>query len=133
METFAFCPDSQVPHTLPREPMGLVTMNGWTFASKPTTPFQRKFRVKLFGLKWFLDEATEQYDAVTSPDINARALELFYEEHETWKPFLWTHPHLGELTVRFASAVEVPPAPPNSGGLLEPLEITLIHHDPGYA
>lgn len=133
LETFNFCPNSLVPETLPREVPSVLTMNGWTFTSRPTTPHQRKFRVKLFGLRWFLDDIDDTYDDDTLPTINARALEEFYARHETWAPFNWTHPHLGPLVVRFAAPVTVPAATANSGGLLEPLEITLIHHNPGYA
>lgn len=131
METFNFCPDSLVPETLPRDPAQVLSMNGWTFSARPTTPHQRKFRVKLYGLKWFL-ETDGTYDSTTSPEINAKALEDFYALHETWAPFNWTHPHLGTLVVRFAAPVIVPAGSVNSGGLIEPLEITLIHHDPGY-
>lgn len=132
MDTFTFCPNGTVPETLPREPLQAMSLNGWTFTARPTTPFQRKFRVKLHGLKWFLS-ANNTYDELQHYSINARALELFYQDHETWAPFYWNHPHLGRLTCRFAAPVLVPAGTPNASGLLaDPLEITLIEHDPGY-
>jgi hypothetical protein len=88
---------------------------------------QRRFRVRLHGLRWYLNPANDLYDSTTDPTINAHALELFYQDKEMWKPFTWTHPHIGELTVRFAAPVSVPAASPNSDGrILEPLEITLV-------
>lgn len=132
METFNFCPNSLVPATLPRENTSYMSMNGWTFSSRPTTPYQKKFRVKLFGLRWYLNSATGLFDNTTDPTLNAKALEEFYERHETWSPFNWTHPHLGPIVCRFANPVTVPEATVNSGGLIEPVEITLIHHNPGY-
>lgn len=132
MATFDFCPDTQVPEMLPREQASVVTMNGWTFTSKPTTPFVKSYKLTLHGLYWFLD-ANEEFDHTTDAEHNARALELFYEEHELWKPFDWTHPHTGvEEPYRFKIPVTVPKAIPNSNGLIEPLEIQLIQHNPGY-
>lgn len=132
-EVFNFCPTSQVPETLPRELDTVLTMNGWQFTAKPTTPYQRKFRLKLFGLRWILDPVSGLYDSLTTPEINARTLELFYERHEMWLPFDWTHQHLGLMSCRFAAPIVVPAAPQGNNGLIEPLEVTLIHHNPGFA
>jgi hypothetical protein len=66
------------------------------------------------------------YNSTTDPQRNARALELFYDTHEQWDPFVYTHPHLGRLWVRFAAPVNVPAAAPNSGGLIEAFEIELV-------
>jgi hypothetical protein len=130
-ETFNFCPNGQVPETLPRELTSAMTMNGWTFVSKPTTPYVRKFRVKLHGLRWFLN-TNGLYDVASSQDVNAKLLEEFYERHETWNPFNWVHPHRGTMLVRFASPVIVPAALPASGGFIEPVEVNFVHHNPGY-
>lgn len=134
MATFDFCPNSQVAVTLPRENANVVTMNGWTFTGRPTTPHQRKFRVKLFGLRWYLDTAgsLSEYNTTTDPLHNAARLEEFYSQHEMWLPFDYTHPHRGPMLCRFATPLIVPEGIPNSGGLIEPLEVTLIHHNAGY-
>jgi hypothetical protein len=133
VDTFSFCPNSLVPVTMPREPVQVVSFNGWQFTAKPTTPYQRRFKVTLHGMKWFLNSATGVYDSTTTPTINARALELFYQAHEGWDPFLWQHPHIATpLTVRFGAPVVVPEALPNSGGRCAPLEINLIEHNAGY-
>lgn len=132
VDTFNFCPNSQVPVTTPRDPVSVVTMNGWTFTAKPTTPYVRRFKLTLHGLRWLLT-GVGIYDATTTPTINAAALEAFYKAHEGWDPFYWQHPHIAApLLVRFASPVTVPAAMPNSGGWIEPLEIDLIEHNPGY-
>lgn len=133
LETFNFCPNSLVPVTMPRDPQQVLSMNGWSFSAKPTTPFQRRFRVTLHGLRWYTNNTTGLYDSTTNPTINARALELFYERHETWKTFTWVHPHLGSLTCRFGASLTVPEGLPNANGLIGPLEITIIHNDPGFS
>lgn len=131
METFDFCPGALVPVTVPPESGSVKSMNGWEFSSRPNVPYRRIFKVKLYGLRWYLDE-NDLYDSTTDPTINARALELFYATHQKWKEFNWTHPHIGSLVCRFNEPVEVPAGLPNSGGNIEELEITLIEHNPGF-
>jgi hypothetical protein len=133
MEIFNFCPNSQVPELLPREQGTVMSMGGWTFASKPTTPFVKTHRLTLHGLRWYLTD-DGFYDAVTNVDLNAKALEEFYERHELWNPFLWTHPHTGRVeTYRFKTPVTVPKGLPNSDGFIEALEVQLTEHNPGYS
>lgn len=130
---FDFCPGRIVPRTKPPTPAGRgMTMNGWTFTSKPAVPYQKTFVLRLQGLRWFLLPAGG-YDVVTMPLFNARRLELFYEQNGVWDNFDFPHPHLGTIRCRFAEPVEVPEAAPNSGGLIEAFEVTLIQHNPGYA
>lgn len=129
--TFNFCPTSLVPATLPPDPVGGASMNGWTFASKPRIPYQRKFRVTLHGMRWYLN-TSGTYDEVTNPKFNARLLELFYQANQTWDNFLWEHPHLGEIQVRFAEPVNVPEGRDNSNGYIEPFEVMLVEYSPAY-
>lgn len=129
--TFNFCPTSLVAETLPPEPTSVSSMNGWVFTSKPKVPFLKKFRVTLHGLRWFLN-TNGTYNTISQPTSNARLLEEFYQVNGAWDHFAWTHPHLGYMFCRFAEPVTVPAAKPDSGGLLEPLEITLVQHNPGY-
>ena len=134
--TFEFCPERNVPETLPRQGNDpVVTMGGWQFTSRPTAPYQRRFKITLHGLRWYLDDKDGTYDLVTDPKFNARLLEKFYEVHETWKPFLWQHQHLSPrpLLVRFASAVTVPAGDKNSGGFIAPVEVNFIEHNPGFS
>lgn len=133
METFDFCPGYNVPENLPRDaPQSTMSLGGWQFSARPTTPYQRKMKITLHGLRWYLDEDTGLYDTTTNPEFNARVLEKFYEVHETWSPFLIEHQHFGTMTVRFASPLTVPAGDMNSGGRIKPVEVMLIHHNPGY-
>lgn len=132
LETFNFCPTTLVPETVPPEPGAVMSLNGWEFTQRPSVPYRRKFKVALHGLRWRLNGAGF-YDAATDPTTNARALELFYQAHERWREFNWTHPHIGPLVVKFATAVTVPAAIGNSGGTMAALEIQLIESNPGYS
>jgi hypothetical protein len=129
--TFNFASDRHVPETLPPEPIQTVSMNGWTFAAKPKIPYVRKFRLTLYGMRWYL-QAAGLYDTATNPTFNARLLEQFYQANGTWDNFSYTHPHIGPIQCRFASAVTVPAAIPNSGGLIDAFQLELIEHDPGF-
>lgn len=132
---FDFCLNSRVVTNIPREGGGTtMSSNGWQHSSRPATPYQQQFKVMLHGLRWYLDPQTDFYDPFTDPEHNARRLELFYQEHEKWKPFKFQHPHLGyqPIECRFAAAVSVPAGMETGHGLLEPLEILLIHHNPEF-
>ena len=134
MATFDFCPDSQVPVMMPREASEGSSFNGWNFAAKPTTPFQRSWKLTLHGLYWVLDDVTGHFDNVTNPTINAKRLEEFYQTHETHEPFDWQHPHIaGTIQVRFKERVEIPAGEMNSNGLIAPFDVMLVEHNPGYS
>lgn len=132
MVAFPFCPDRLVPETIPPEPVRGTSFNGWTFSSKPKVPYRKKFKVTLYGIRWYLDGAG-LYDSTTNPNFNARALELFYEAHQLWNTFTFTHPHIGVLTCKFDAPVTVPAALPNSDGRCDPIEILLYHDNPGFS
>lgn len=132
MNRWDFCPGLMVPRTKPPQLRQGMSMNGWNFSSRPSVPYQKTFVVKLQGMTWYLRDGTDLYDSSTNPELNARRFELFYEKVGTWDSFQFPHPHLGLLEARFAAAVEVPEAIPNSGGLIEGFDVTLIHHNPGY-
>jgi hypothetical protein len=132
---FDFCLNSRVVTNLAPENDGIVvSSNGWTHTSRPTTPYQLRFKVMLYGLRWYLEGNTDFYDPFADPEHNARRLELFYREHQRWKPFKFSHPHLGyqPIDCRFVAPISVPAAVENSGGVIEPLEVQLLHHNPGF-
>lgn len=129
--TFDFCPDSQVPELLPPDPVQGMSMNGWNFSAKPNVPFQASYKVTLHGLRWHL-QSNGLFDNTTNPTINARRLEEFYRANGTWDNFTWVHPHIGALVVRFAQTLVIPAGMPNGNGLIEPVEIRLVHHNPGF-
>lgn len=68
---------------------------------------------------------TMRYDT-TQKDISINELKKFYEEHETWKPFIFWHPTRGRLVCRFHSPIVLPKLIPGGGGVTEPMEVSLI-------
>lgn len=132
-ETFNFAPNGTVPTTLPPDPVQGISMNGWSFTSRPAVPYQKKFKVVLYGMKWFLNPTTDLYDLTTQPTVNARLLELFYERNGTWNPFIWKHPHIGNLNVKFNAPLNVNEGLVNSAGLIDKVEMTFIHDNPAYS
>jgi hypothetical protein len=128
---FDFCIGSRVAEIIAPEEPGIRDYNGWDYAPRPTLPYRRKFKVTLEGLRWYyLDNGTIDY--ATNPERNAGVLEAFYEEHRKWKPFNFTHERLGSLELRFEAPLSIPKALPDSGGLIEALEVMMIHHNPSY-
>lgn len=129
--TFDFSPDRHVPETLPPDPIQTVSMNGWTFSAKPTVPYVRKFKITLYGMRWYL-QTSGLFDSTTDPTFNARRLEAFYEANGTWDNFTYVHPHFGSMQCRFSGALTIPAALPNSAGLIDGFQVELIQYDPGY-
>lgn len=127
---FDFCPNTRVAEELPPEAMRATTMNGWDFTSRPSIPYRPSFKVTLEGLVWYLNG--NQLDVTRNPANNAGRLRNFYVEHLTWKTFDFNHEYLGLIVCRFASPVALPKALPDSGGLLPPVEVTIIQHSPGF-
>jgi hypothetical protein len=131
--TWNFCPNGLVVKNKPPKESGVsINMNGWNFGAKSTQPYQMSFSVTMHGLTWFL-QTNGLYDVTTSPTVNARLFEQFVQAHGTWDPFVFPHPHLGNINARFENLPEVPEGIPNSGGLIAAFEVNLIHHDPAYS
>lgn len=127
-----FCPNSTVAQELPPEPQKAVSFNGWEFSSKPAIPYRRSFRLSLTGLRWYLNPTGTALDLLTDPTHNAGRLLKFYRDRQTWDVFNYSHEYLGEITCKFRSPVVIPPAIPDSNGLIGTLEVELIHSNPGY-
>ena len=128
---FNFCENSRVIETLAPEETVIRDFNGWDYTPNPILPYRRRFKVTLEGLRWYT-RANGSIDTGHNPDYNAYRLEDFYARHRRHKPFNLAHPWLGFLEVRFDGPVNVPKAIPNSGGLIESVEVTMIHHNPRY-
>lgn len=130
MEVFDFCPDSRIfveQAPTEREP---IAFNGWQSTVRPTDPYRRSFKVKLMGLRWFL--TPKALDEAVNPEINAGRLLAFYRKHRQYKPFWVHHEYLGPIQCRFSAPVNVPAGAPDSGGLIEVVEIDMVHHNPRY-
>ena len=128
---FQFCPDSRTAETIAPEEPSIRDMNGWDYTPDPVLPFRRRFKITLEGLRWYFTDAGA-IDYSANPEYNAGVLESFYAGHRKHKPFFYEHEWMGVLQLRFENPLSVPKAMPNSGGLLEPLEIMAIHHNPSY-
>lgn len=127
---FDFCTASRVAEIIAPDELEIRDFNGWDYTPVPYLPFRRKFKVTLEGLRWYLGDGELDFDA--DPEHNAGRLEGFYVQHRMYKPFEFQHEYLGNLELRFAEPVSVPKALPNSNGLIDALEIMMVHHNPSY-
>lgn len=100
---------------------------GYEFASAPQLPIQRRFVLTFPTMMWFVD-GSGNVDGSTSANINIKAFLDFYEAHLHYTKFIYPHPVLGNVTVRFAADAppEVPAAKPNGNGSVDQFEITLV-------
>lgn len=130
--TWDFCPNSMVAQEIPPEPTKATSFNGWEFTSRPSVPYRRTFKVKIHGLRWYMNDAMTVLDKVTDPTHNAGRLLDFYRERQTWDTFTYPHQYLGNITCKFHQPLVVPPGMEDSNGLVPEFEIMLIHHNPGY-
>lgn len=130
--TFDFCVATRVAEELPPEETSITSMNGWQYSSKPKTPYRPSFKVTLHGLRWYLNAGGNALDLTTNLDKNAGRLLQFYKARRMWDTFTYNHEYLGAITVRFEKPVTIPAALPNSRGLIAPLEIQLVQHNPSW-
>lgn len=131
-QTFDFCDTSRVAEELPPQEQPMMSMNGWPFTSKPKVPYQREFKVKLHGMKWYLNVGGTALDVTTDTKKNAGRLLAFYRDHRLWDSFLYNHEYLGIVRVRFAKPVTVPAGIGDTGGKTEAIEVSLIEHNPSF-
>jgi hypothetical protein len=130
LKIFDFCENSRVIKELaPQESEG-INLNGWDYNPKPNLPYQRSFMVTLYGMRWYLDSSG--LILTTDAGKNVGRLLQFYREHRKYRPFLLHHEYLGAIECRFKQPVNPNEASPNSDGLVEKVEIEMIHHNPGY-
>lgn len=130
--TFDFAPNSHVAEEIPPEEPEVISMNGWDFTAKPSIPYRAKFKLTLTGMRWYFNSDGTAYDTTTNPTLNAARLLQFYKTNRRFGTFTYPHEAYGDLTCRFALPVQLPKALPDSGGLLPPFEVVLIHHNPSY-
>lgn len=130
--TFDFCPGSRVVEELPGEEPSVMSMNGWAFAPRPKTPYAPSFKVTLYGLRWKLNTEGNSIDQLAFPLMNAGRLRAFYILNRLNGVFAFNHEYLGNILCRFSKPVTIPAAEPNSAGLIKPLEVTLIQHNPAW-
>jgi phage-related protein len=97
---------------------------GYEFAAKPQGPDQRTFVLNFTGMR-YITASNGTIDLTSDPKKNYGKLEKFYQDHRTYKPFLYNHPVFGQLTVRFGRPLDGPKGTPGGFGVLEPFEIEL--------
>ena len=97
---------------------------GYEFASAPRGPDQVTYTLS-FEAMFFFEDPPGTYDLTEQPVINMAVLENFYIVHKLYTPFLYPHPVLGNLTVRFAEPLSYKIAK-NGRGRVEPFTIKLI-------
>jgi len=97
----------------------------YEFAVEPKGPDQIEFILKIEGMWFFLEADGVTLDLNTQRDRNMGKLREFYKAHGTWKPFLFKHPILDEVTVRFKEPLRWRLVK-DGKGLTEPLEIKLV-------
>lgn len=130
MEIFDFCTDTRVIEEIAPDERGSIAFNGWEATIKPTEPYRRTFKVTLSGLRWYVDP--KQLNVATNPEKNAGRLLDFYQRHRLYKEFRLHHEYLGPIVCKFKSPVNVPKAIRDSGGLIDDVEIMMIHSNPRY-
>lgn len=131
MAEFDFCSGSRVIKEIGPEEPGVVSMNGWDFTARPVHPYRRTFIVKVYGMRWYVN-TDGTYDYTTDPTHNAARLLNFYKDNRLFGTFDLDHPNYGIVVCRFKSVVNIEPAIPNSDGEIDPFEVNLLHHNPGY-
>lgn len=97
---------------------------GYEFASKPKGPDQLTYTLAFRGMFFFLTPEGA-FDLTPRPTINMAVLEAFYQRHRLYEKFLYPHPALGDLTVRFDTPLEYKIAE-NGNGTVEPFSIVLL-------
>lgn len=99
--------------------------NSWEFTSAPNAPDQRTFELTFKGMKYFVN-SNGTINKTTQKSLNVGALELFYQQHQTWKKFDYPHPVHGTLQVRFAAPLDIPPGIEGGTGVVEDFQIKFI-------
>jgi len=128
--TFDFAPNSHSAIEIPPDEPEVVSFNGWDFTARPAVPYRRKFRLKLTGMRWYISNGT--LDVSTNPTLNAGRLLDFYRTNRRFGTFTYAHEYLGTITCRFAEPLTIPEAITNSAGLIDVIEVNLIHHNPSF-
>lgn len=98
---------------------------GYTFATMPSKPEMRIFRLS-FPLLFWKFTLGGKVDWTTDPTRNLARLELLYDKVRTSDPFWFTHPVYGQLLVRFDEPLKIPAGETRNCGWIGPIELTLL-------
>lgn len=97
----------------------------YQFDAPPVGPDQRIFTLNFESMVRLLDSSGAM-DITTMREVNAGALLRFYEDHRLYKPFYYPHPWLGQIIVKFNTALELPKGIKNGNGWTEAFSVELI-------
>lgn len=123
METFEF-PYHTLEVKYPDSSFKLSLGRGYEFVSRPRGPDQVAYTLH-FKAMWFFEDPPGTLDTTTRPELNMAVLEAFYNEHKMYEKFIYPHPTLGDLVVRFAEPLAYK-VMENGRGAVEPFSIRLM-------
>ena len=129
--TFDFALASRVAEETAPDEAAAATFRGWEFTAKPNIPYRPKFKVTLYGMRWYLN-TDGTYDVTTNPTMNAARFRAFYLANRTWDAFNYAHESLGNLVCRFSSPPLFPPGEQNGFGVIKTMEAVIVVNNPGY-
>lgn len=99
--------------------------SGWAASVPNPLPLQRKYNLNVMGMIYY-QNVDNTFDVATNPLQNMGRLIQFYETHRMASKFIFPHPALGNINVRFAAPLIVPTALVGGTGALPDITITLI-------
>ena len=123
METFNF-PLHTLSVKYPDSSVKVQFGKGYEFASAPRGPDQVEYTLE-FDAMFFFESSPGVLDKVTRPTVNMAVLEDFYQLVKLYTKFIYPHPTLGNLTVRFGEPLAYKVAK-NGKGRVEPFSIKLV-------
>lgn len=122
--TFNF-PYHQCQDVYPDNGGGIQFGNGYSFATRPRGPDQRKF-VLQFPAMWVYESSPGVLDYTKNEVRNLMALDNFYRQVRLFDTFYYPHPRRGTLICRFGKPLTLPKVLPRADGFTEPFEVELI-------
>lgn len=97
----------------------------WTYATKSSSPVMRNLQLNFRLLKWVRD-ASGILVSTLDRELNLLRLDEFYQEHEQHKDFIYPHEIYGNMIVKFAQPLVIPPAKLASDGCVMNMTINLV-------
>ena len=123
MDTFNF-PYHLVKTQYPDSGDTMVFGKAYVFTSKPSAPDQRTFILTFPGMKYYFTAGV--VNNTDNPTTNYKVLQEFYEAHRLWATFIYPHPVLGNINVKFGKPLADPDPIPEGNGAQSSFEIQLI-------
>lgn len=97
----------------------------YTYSVKSSAPVARTFQLNMDVMKWYKNNSGI-LTPLKNPKENVMVLDNFYQEHELHLDFIYPHELYGNVVVKFAEPLEIPPAKRDSFGSVFGISLTLI-------